>query len=117
MDYIIRAETVRTQMDCNILHESEFEEIIAMKAFIVCGSMDRVGRPIYFLRIENFDPTKVTEQQLVRFFCWQLDRIAVQMKPNVDQYIMVYDFNNAGYSNFSVNHAKLLMPFLQTVYC
>ena len=88
-----------------------------MKAFFISNSQDKVGRPIYFLRIEKFDPTRVSEEQLVRFFCWQLDKIAVQMKANVDQYIMVYDFNNAGYANFSVNHTKVLVKFLQIVFC
>jgi len=29
------------------------------------------------------------------------------MKPNVDSYIMIYDFKNAGYANFSLSHAKV----------
>jgi hypothetical protein len=62
LDYIVKAEQLRTQMDCNILREEEFTEILDMKAFNVTGSMDRSGRPIYILRIENFDPTKVSER-------------------------------------------------------
>jgi hypothetical protein len=62
MDYIVKAEEVRSQMDCRMLREDEFGDILAMKAFNLTGAMDRVGRPIYFLRIENFDPSQVTEQ-------------------------------------------------------
>ena len=84
IDYITKAEEVRSQMDCRIFEEGEFDDILAMKAFNVTGAMDKVGRPIYILRIENFDPSQISEKQLVRFFCWQLDKIAVSMKPNVD---------------------------------
>ena len=61
MDYIVKAEEVRSQMDCLVLREEEFGDVLRMKAFNVTGAMDRVGRPIYFLRIENFDPTMVSE--------------------------------------------------------
>jgi hypothetical protein len=44
-------------MDCRIFEEGEFDDILAMKAFNVTGAMDKVGRPIYILRIENFDPS------------------------------------------------------------
>ena len=39
------------------------------------------------------------------------------MKPNVDQFIMVYDFEGAGYANFSRTHVQQLLPMLQTVFC
>jgi len=39
------------------------------------------------------------------------------MNSNVDQYVMVYDFDGCGYSNFSVAAAKMLMPYMQVVYC
>ena len=44
-------------MDCRIFAEGEFDNILAMRAFNVTGAMDKVGRPIYILRIENFDPS------------------------------------------------------------
>jgi len=30
---------------------------------------------------------------------------------------MVYDFEGCSLSNFSLSHAKLLMPYMQAVYC
>ena len=53
----------------------------------------------------------------MRYLCYTLDTIAANMKSNVDQYVMVYDFNNCGYSNFGKSHAKDILKFLQIVYC
>lgn len=61
IEYITKAEQIRTSMQCRAFVDGEFDEILQMRAFNVTGAMDKVGRPIYILRIENFDPTKVTE--------------------------------------------------------
>ena len=100
------AEEMRKSYDCDHLSSELFTELIDMKTFVYNGAHDRIGRPIFWMRFENWVTTTADERETVRFLCWQLDRISVDMPRNVDQLIMVYDFYNTGYSNFSLNHLK-----------
>lgn len=117
LTYMRNAEEERRKYDCLLLREDMFIEELSWNAFNFTGCYDKVGRPILFLKWANWLPQTGTEEQILRVFTYVIDKMSVQMKANCDQYIMVYDFEGCGYSNFSISHAKLLMPYMQTVYC
>lgn len=112
--YLRDAERLRIEYDCNHLHlhVDEFQETIDSKAWVFNGCYDRVGRPIFFLRFENWNTAALDPRELTRFYCWLLDKLACSMKANVDQYIMIYDFNGMGFGNFSMAHCKESFPFM-----
>ena len=117
LEYIKNGEKARQEFDCVVLREEEFTEELSWNAFVFNNCFDKVGRPIFWLRWGKWFPEANTERQMVRFFCFMVDKIAANMPAHVDQYMMVYDFDGCGYSNFSKSHATTLMPFLQTVFC
>ena len=116
LQYLRDGEERRREYNSTVLHQEMFVEELAWNAFIFNGCYDKVGRPVFFLKWANWR-TEGDAYQLVRCFSYVLDKMTCAMKPNVDQYVMVYDFEGAGYSNFSLTHAKVIMPYLQTVYC
>ena len=108
---------MRAEYDCFYLSASMFQMDWLSKCFKFNHCYDPLGRPIFWCRFEHFQPVANTEREVVRFLCYTMDNVAYNMKPNVDQYVMVYDFNNTGYSNFSKSHTQDILKFLQIVYC
>ena len=84
LEYLRNAEKLRTEFDCNLLREEMFITELSWNAFVFNNCYDRVGRPIFWLRIRNWRPETGTELKFVRFFCYLMDKIAVNMKPNTD---------------------------------
>ena len=111
-------EDTRDEHDCRCILPNDPDIMVykPQKSFIFAGHYDKVGRPILFMRFGKFFPEAGTETQLIRYSCWLLDELCRNMKANVDQYIVIYDFEDCGYSNFSLSHAKSMAAFTQKVF-
>jgi len=71
------------------------------KNFCIPHGFDKDGRPIVWIRFANFTPENMNKLIATHFLIYILDHVCSLMKPNVDQMIMIYDMENAWYSNFS----------------
>ena len=73
VNQLILAVETRQEYDCEYLELGMFQEIHAQKAFVFNNAYDRVGRPIFWLRFENWKPEVADERETTRYFCWSLD--------------------------------------------
>jgi len=94
--------------------------MIDKNCFVTHG-FDKDGRPLLWMRIANFNCENVTKENSIQFMIYLLDHVKSIMKPNVDQMVMIYEMENAGYANFSLEIGKVIIKasselFVSTVY-
>jgi len=94
--------------------------MIGKNCFVTHGH-DKDGRPIVWLQIAKFGVQDITPQLALHFMCYLLDHTLSVMKSNVDQMIMIYEMENAGYANFSFELGKIIIEasselFVSTVF-
>jgi hypothetical protein len=53
---------MRIDNDCLYLNEEMFQEELSWNAFVFNDCYDKAGRPIFFLRFENWNPVVGTER-------------------------------------------------------
>lgn len=77
---------------------------------------DKLGRPVVWFQLKKFNPVGPNNEQITRFMVYMLDYIGAVMKANVDQFIMVVDLKDFGYSNFSLEVFKAIANITGTLY-
>jgi len=82
--------------------------MIDKNCFIPHG-FDKNGRPVVWMRISKFNSENMTKDIAMHFMCYLLDHVLAITKPNVDQMVMIYDMENVGYANFSMEIGKMII--------
>ena len=82
--------------------------MIDKNCFVTHG-YDKDGRPIVWMRLARFNIENMTSELAVQFMCYLLDHTLSIMKSNVDQLIMIYEMENTGYANFSVELGRTII--------
>ncbi|CDW73324.1 UNKNOWN [Stylonychia lemnae] len=90
-DRLVQTEKWRVDNQLMEVDPNDIPAELGMRLVNLYG-FDFVGRPLIFLRGRQFDPSK--------------------MKKNVDQYVMIFDLNNVGYSNFDLKQISKMAPIL-----
>ena len=83
--YEFMQKSVKYRID-NRLDETEqsmFQNVLDVDYCKNYGK-DRVGRPLIWMKMKNFDPTKLTKDSTMKFMCYFLDYVSYIMASNVD---------------------------------
>ena len=71
--------------------------------FIVPHKFDKIGRPVVYMRFRFNYPDKHPDMHVVKFLIYMMHKIRERTPKHVDNYILIYDFKDAGWSNFSLS--------------
>lgn len=88
-----------------VLDESEFQTKIDSQT-IVCYKCDKYGRPVVYMRLRLNNPDDTTDRQMMQYMLWTMKNIKSKMPKHVDNYLLIYDLKDAGWSNFSLQQVS-----------
>ena len=124
-DFMMASEKYRIDTKIEETTLDMIQPVVDMN-YVVTHGHDRVGRPIMWINIQNYNPNLMTRDQAMHFMCYLIDYAGTLMKPNVDQYLIVCDMLNFGWSKFNMEIMKACIEvsgvsfffpsFFQTLY-
>lgn len=107
---------LREEHQCLSMNMDEFKEVARLFAFINCGHRDKQGRPIFYVLLRNFNLKNISEDLFKRYFVFLTDQACASMPVRVDQFILVLDAFNFGYSQMFTNHIKQMLSFQRSIH-
>lgn len=115
VEQLLAAEALRKEMGLYNLTSDMFPEMIASKSIVSNGMRDKVGRPILFVIIKNFEPINTDVDTCLRFMAYTIDKMCFEMPPNVDQILIIGDFEGVSWANYYKDHIAAIFKFLQVI--
>ncbi|XP_017771839.1 PREDICTED: clavesin-1-like [Nicrophorus vespilloides] len=85
---------------------SEIETVFELQAQTMLSDRDQHGRRIYVIRVDNFDSSKVTIDDIFRTNIMALEQIVREPETQISGLVVVLDM-----AGLSLNHAKFFTPY------
>jgi hypothetical protein len=76
---------------------------------------DKQGRSLLFIKPRKIKTEKLTSELFMKGFYYQVRKALNECKPKSDQYYIIIDFKDSGFSNFQATHYTTLVPVLNAV--
>lgn len=105
MEMLIDNSKFYKENDVEEIHEEEFKKKIESEPIVV-HKTDKFGRPLVYFRLRFNHPSDANDRQLMQYMLWIMEKVKAVTPKHIDNYILIYDLKDAGYSNFSMSQMK-----------
>lgn len=85
---------------------SQIDNVFELQAQTMLENRDQFGRRVYVIRVDNFDSTKVTVEEIFRTNMMALEHIVREPETQIAGLAILLDMNG-----LSLNHAKFFTPY------
>lgn len=92
----------------NNVYEISDDRISNMKPenILICYGEDKYERPISYMRVGRFHPSKNDFTEIRDYLFWNVMNIRNAFKPHVESFIAIYDVKGLSKKNFSMDFFK-----------
>lgn len=97
------------------LSKDEFPNEIEDSPVIIHKS-DNYGRPLVYNRVGKIFPDRYTDESMRTYTCWLNYEIIKAFPKHVDNYIVIYDFKDSGWSNINYHQLKSVIGGVGSVF-
>ncbi|KAI4465977.1 alpha-tocopherol transfer protein-related [Holotrichia oblita] len=85
---------------------SESESVFELQAQYMLSSRDQFGRRVYIIRVDNFDSSRASIDEIFRTNVLALENMAREVETQIAGLVVVLDM-----SGLALNHAKFFTPY------
>lgn len=100
-----------SQLEINNKYDSFY-----MNEFINIIGNDIYGRPVFFIKAKDFNPKKISKENLVDIMIIKLESVISKLPLEIDKILVIIDISQRNSSNLSIPHLKEVQDVMNKCY-